>query len=158
MVLYWVYNILKFNFSTYSEGLFLTKILAASEKINNQRMESIRELKEDIRLNRENLKALEAKNIANEIKLEQKVWLQMWRSGLKCIKFLGRWETWMVGQVGNGLYSGGKQAQSRSEPKNARKEKVQIRKRAKGLVSSWPMMNNFLLSLKVEIFGFEVSF
>ena len=36
-------------------------------------MESIRELKEDIRLNRENLKALEAKNIANEIKLEQKV-------------------------------------------------------------------------------------
>merc|ERR1711973_901958 len=45
---------------------------AASEKINNQRMESIRELKEDIRLNRENLKALEAKNIANEIKLEQK--------------------------------------------------------------------------------------
>ena len=119
-------------------------------------MESIRELKEDIRLNRENLKALEAKNIANEIKLEQKVWLKMW--GLKFMKFLGRWETWMVGQVGNGLYSGGKQAQSWSEPKNARKEKVQIRKRAKGLVSSWPMMNNFLLSLKVEIFGFEVSF
>ena len=121
-------------------------------------MESIRELKEDIRLNRENLKALEAKNIANEIKLEQKVWLQMWRPGLKCIKFLGRWETWMVGQVGNGLYSGGKQAQSRSEPKNARKEKVQIRKRAKGLVSSWSRMNIFLLSLKVEILGFEVSF
>ena len=119
-------------------------------------MESIRELKEDIRLNRENLKALEAKNIANEIKLEQKVWLKMW--GLKFMKFLGRWETWMVGQVGNGLYSGGKQAQSWSEPKNARKEKVQIRKRAKGLVSFWSRMNIFLFSLKVEIVGFEFSF
>ena len=71
-----VYNTFKLNFSTNSKspkGLIITKILAASEKINNQRMESIRELKEDIRLNRENLKALEAKNIANEIKLEQKV-------------------------------------------------------------------------------------
>ena len=40
-------------------------------------MENIRELKEDIRLNRENLKALEAKYIANEMKLEEKVHLEL---------------------------------------------------------------------------------